>query len=57
MVKYAFCNDMFHNFTTDTNERVWPVIHCVVFFTFFLYAGATFACFQSDGMQPAWSDV
>ena len=34
MIKYALCNDMFHNFTTDTNERVWSVIHCVVFFTF-----------------------
>ena len=34
MVKYVFCNDMFHNFTTDTSERDWSVIYCVVFFTF-----------------------
>jgi hypothetical protein len=35
MVKYVFCNDMFHNFATDTSERDWSVIYCVVFFTFF----------------------
>ena len=55
MVKYVFCNDMFHNFTTDTSERDWSVI-CCLYFSPFLYAGATFACFQSDGMQPVWSD-
>ena len=48
MVKYVFCNDMFHNFTTDTSERDWSVI-CSLYFSPFLYAGATFACFQSDG--------
>jgi hypothetical protein len=29
MVKHVFCNDMFHNFTTDTSERDWSVICCV----------------------------
>jgi hypothetical protein len=49
-IQIKIFNDMFHNFTTDTSERDWSVIYCVVFFTF-LYAGATFACFQLDGMQ------
>ena len=36
------------SFTTDTSERDWSVI-CSLYFSPFLYAGATFACFQSDG--------
>ena len=55
MVKYVFCNDMFHNFTTDTSERDWSVICCVVFFTFFV-CWCNICMFQSVGMQPVWSD-
>ena len=30
MVKYVFCNDMFHNFTADTSERlVCNLLHCI----------------------------
>jgi hypothetical protein len=46
MVKYVFCNDMFHNFTADTSERDWSVVCCIVFFTFFV-------CWcNNKGMSP-----
>ena len=46
---------MLHNFTTDACKGYRAAIYCFTFFTF-LNAGTTFACFQSLGISPDFSD-
>ena len=47
---------MFTEFTQNASERDRPVVDSVVFITFLIYPGQTFACFQSTGTLPELMD-
>ena len=51
MVHYLADNHMFHDFTTDPDERYGPVIFRLIFCPF-LKAGVTLAVRQSSGTSP-----
>ena len=47
---------MLHNFTTDACTLTIGRYFTALYFSPFLNAGATFACFQSLGISPDFSD-
>ena len=48
--------DMFQLLTAHAGKRDWSVVDSVMSSTLFVHGG-TFACLQSSGTVPSWSDV